>query len=199
MPEQMSEREKMLAQMPYFALDSELQAMQAQARKRLKAYCALERDDMAVLTASLRALVGRMGQRALIVPPFHVDFGVHIHLGEFVFINSGATILDCNYVTFGERVVVGPNAQFLAAGHPIKSSERIIPWVDGPLPYQAVTIAKPITIGDDCWIGAGVIVLGGVSIGNGTTIGAGSVVTKDIPAGVVAAGNPCRVIREIDA
>jgi maltose O-acetyltransferase len=115
-----------------------------------------------------------------------------------VFINFECVFLDGAHVTIGDGTAVAPRVQFLTAGHPVEAAERIERDAEGGF-VAAWCINKPITIGRDCWIGAGAIILGGVTIGDGTTIGAGSVVTRDVPAGVVAAGNPCRVIRTLGA
>jgi maltose O-acetyltransferase len=123
-----------------------------------------------------------------IEPPFYCDYGEHISIAENFFMNFGGIILDCNVVRIGANVQCGPSVQLLAATHPLAAAERII----GP------ELSAPITIGDNVWLGGGVIVCPGVTIGANTTIGAGSVVTRDIPANVFAAGNPCRVIRTLE-
>ncbi|WP_316934357.1 sugar O-acetyltransferase [Hymenobacter sp. AT01-02] len=110
-----------------------------------------------------------------------------MRLGRNVFANYNLTILDCAPVTIGDNVFIAPNVLLTTAGHPVEVGPRVEGW----------EFAKPITIGDNVWLGAGVLVMPGVTIGAGTTIGAGSVVTRDIPAGVVAVGNPCRVLRSI--
>ncbi|HEY1055070.1 MAG TPA: sugar O-acetyltransferase [Emticicia sp.] len=128
-----------------------------------------------------------MGEAIDIQTPFYCDYGSNIFAGENLFINFNCTILDCARVIFGTNVFLAPNVQIYTAYHPIIASERI----KGP------ELASPVTIGDNVWLGGGVIICPGVNIGSNTTIGAGSVVTKNIPANVVAAGNPCRVIREL--
>ncbi|WP_330872793.1 MULTISPECIES: sugar O-acetyltransferase [unclassified Photobacterium] len=114
--------------------------------------------------------------------------GSNLSIGKNGFINYGLIVLDIAPVTIGDHVLIGPNVQLCAAGHPVLLSERVQPYACG----------DPITIGNHVWIGAGSIVLGGVSIGDNTVIGAGSIVVKDIPSNVIAAGNPCKVLRSID-
>ena len=122
-----------------------------------------------------------------VVAPFWCDYGSNVQLGEGTFLNHNTVMLDCAPITLGKRVFVAPDCCFSTAAHPIDADRR----------GQGLEYALPITIGDDVWIGAGVMVLPGVTIGRGSVIGAGSVVNKDIPAGVVAVGCPCRVIRPI--
>lgn len=138
--------------------------------------------------ALLRCIVGSVGTRAVVVAPFWCDYGVNIHLGEDFYANHGLVILDAASVTFGKNVFVGPNCVFSTSGHPIDAERRA----------QGLEYALPITVGDDVWFGMGAMVCPGVTVGSNTVIGAGSVVTKDIPSGVVAVGNPCRPIREVD-
>ncbi len=137
--------------------------------------------------ALLRQLLGRTGRRFTIHSPFHCDFGEQITLGEDFVGNLGLTILDEAPVTIGDRVFIGPHCGLYTVAHALDAAQRA----------QGVMRSRPITIGNDVWIGGHTVVLPGVAIGDGAVIGAGSVVTRDIPAGVVAAGNPCRVIRPI--
>ncbi|WP_299221163.1 sugar O-acetyltransferase [uncultured Alistipes sp.] len=137
--------------------------------------------------ALLRQLLGRTGRRFTIHSPFHCDFGEQITLGEDFVGNLGLTILDEAAVTIGDRVFIGPHCGLYTVAHALDAAQRA----------QGVMRSRPITIGNDVWIGGHTVVLPGVAIGDGAVIGAGSVVTRDIPAGVVAAGNPCRVIRPI--
>lgn len=137
--------------------------------------------------ALLRQLLGRTGRRFTIHSPFHCDFGEQISLGEEFVGNFGLTILDEAPVTIGDRVFIGPHCGLYTVAHALDAAQRA----------RGVMRARPITIGDDVWIGGHTVVLPGVAIGDRAVIGAGSVVTRDIPAGVVAAGNPCRVIRPI--
>ncbi len=137
--------------------------------------------------ALLRTLLGKVGAGVTVVAPFWCDYGSNVQLGEGTFLNHNTVMLDCASITLGKRVFVAPDCCFSTAAHPIDADRR----------GQGLEYALPITIGDDVWIGAGVMMLPGVTIGRGSVIGAGSVVNKDIPAGVVAVGCPCRVIRPI--
>lgn len=132
-------------------------------------------------------LFGKAGKRLHVNTPLFCDYGLNIEVGDNFFANFNLVILDEAKVTFGDNVFIGPNCGFYTAIHPLDPAER----------DKAIESAKPITVGDSVWFGGGVTVLPGVTIGSGTTIGAGSVVTHDIPAGVVAVGNPCRVIRKL--
>lgn len=138
----------------------------------------------------LKELLAQADEQTLIEPPFYCDNGWNIRVGKNFYANYNLVILDTDKVTFGDRVVIGPNVTFCAASHPLHPESR---FHDGHFPV----LTAPITVGDDVWIGANVTVLMGVTIGSGSVIGAGSVVTRDIPGGVIAAGSPCRVLREI--
>ena len=137
--------------------------------------------------ALIRRILGKVKGSCTIVSPFFCDYGYNIEVGENFFANMNCVILDEAAVKFGDNVFVAPNCGFYTAGHPLDVERR----------NQGLEYARPITVGDDVWIGAGVSVLPGVTIGQGAVIGAGSVVNRDIPPRVLAAGNPCRVIREI--
>lgn len=155
-------------------------------------------DDFPRRLVATQALVGK-AEPCLILSPFFVDYGIHIEIGQMCFVNANCAFLDSNRITIGARVLFGTGVQVLAAGHPTNAADRWTAWPQDPdLPFRGVGVAKPITIEDDCWIGAGAIVIGGVTIGRGTTVGAGSVVTKSLPSYVLAAGNPCRVIRQLE-
>lgn len=138
-------------------------------------------------TRAIREILGKTGERFTINTPFWCDFGYNIEIGENFYANYGCVILDGAKVTFGDNVFIAPNCGFHTAGHPLDAEQR----------NQGLEYAYPITIGDNVWIGAGVNVLPGVTIGSNTVIGSGSLVNRSIPEGVVAAGNPCRVIRKI--
>ncbi|GAA4336350.1 sugar O-acetyltransferase [Mucilaginibacter gynuensis] len=182
-----TELEKMLAGELYNAGDPDLIARRSAARKLFVAYNALPYENADEKKAILRKLLGGFGNNVDIQSPFYCDYGENIYFGENVFVNFNCIMLDCAKITLGDNVFLAPNVQLYAAYHPIIASERI----KGP------ELAAPITIGNNAWLGGGVIVCPGVTIGENTTIGAGSVVTKDIPANVVAAGNPCRVIKHL--
>lgn len=135
----------------------------------------------------IRNIIGEIKGKFVITAPFYCDYGINITIGNNFYTNHNCTILDGAKVIFGDNVFIGPNCVFSTAGHPIDSVQR----------SEGLEIAFPITVGSDVWIGANVSVLPGVSIGNNTIIGAGSVVNKNIPDGVIAAGIPCKVIRKI--
>lgn len=150
-------------------------------------YNAMRPSQEAERVAILRRLLGHAGKKVKIIPRFFCDYGFNISVGENFFANTGLTILDEAQVTFGDNVFVGPNCSFYTADHPLDVAQR----------NNLVQRALPITVGSNVWICGNVTVVPGVTIGSSTVIGAGSVVVKDIPDGVVAAGNPCRVIRPI--
>jgi maltose O-acetyltransferase len=183
----MTEREKMLAGQLYDASDAELTEMRHRARALTRALNATTEVDLAERDRLLRALLGRVGARITIEPPFYCDYGTHIFAGDGVYMNFGCVVLDPNEVHLGTNVFLGPRVQLLTASHPLDATERI----RGP------ELGYPVRIGDNVWIGAGAIVCPGVTIGADTTIGAGAVVVKDIPAGELAVGNPCRVVRSL--
>ena len=132
-------------------------------------------------------IIGSHGEHFTFVQPFWCDYGKNIHVGENFYCNHGLVVLDGAPVTLGHDVYIAPNCVFSTAGHPVDTERR----------NQGLEYALPITVGDNVWIGMGVLVCPGVTIGSNVVIGAGSVVVKDIPSGVVAVGNPCRVLREI--
>lgn len=177
----------MLAGELYVATDPELTAARFRARRLLRAYNAADDEDAARRRELLEQLFGSVGPDVWIEPPFQCDYGTQLHVGARVFMNFQCVILDCGTVTIGDDVSFGPGVHIYAATHPLDADERI----KGP------ELAKPVTIGAKAWIGGGSFILAGVTIGEGSTIGAGSVVTKDVPPYVLAAGNPCRVIRSL--
>ena len=183
----MTELEKMLAGLLYRADDLELVAMRAKARQWFTAYNRTLNTDSDDRRNLLKTGLGSSGEVIDIQPPFYCDYGTNIYVGENVFINYNCTILDCGRVQIGDNVFIGPNVSFYTAYHPLLASERI----KGP------ELASPITVGDNVWLGGNVILCQGVDIGKNTTIGAGSVVTRSMPANVLAAGNPCRIIRSL--
>lgn len=185
MTSERSEREKMLAGELYDPLDRELAAMRVVARDLCAALNASRESDEAERRRILVALVGAGGESVWMQPPFHCDYGKHIHLGEKVFFNCGCVVLDVCEVSVGSFTLFGPGVQIYAATHPMDAALR-----------RNRELGKPVTIGSDVWVGGGAIILPGVTIGSRTVIGAGSVVTRDVPDDVVAAGNPCRVLRK---
>ncbi|MFL5815398.1 MAG: sugar O-acetyltransferase [Bdellovibrionia bacterium] len=187
MSELKSELQKMLDGELYLASDAELVAMRKRARRLTRLFNQSTEDEIDQRTAILYDLFGKVGPRVVIEPPFYCDYGSHIFAGNDLFMNFGCVILDCAEVHFGESVMCGPNVQIYTATHPLDADLR----ASGP------ELAKPIRIGNRVWIGGSSVLCPGVTIGDNTVIGAGSVVTKDIPANVFAAGNPCRVIRDL--
>lgn len=188
--------DKMRAGELYPNPDWDLIAMQGEAAEGLAAYNALPSHDMARRGALLGDLLGSFG-RSVLLSPVRWEYGRHIHIGDAVFINFDCVFLDGADITIGDGSVIAPRVQFLTAAHPIEPRARTLFHPETGERIGGYAINRPITIGKDCWIGASAIVVGGVTIGDGTTVGAGSVVTRSLPGNVVAAGNPCRVIREI--
>jgi maltose O-acetyltransferase len=180
------EMEKMLAGELYDPLDREL----VRARERARDLCtdlnATREKDQDARRRILAELFGSGGDSVWMQPPFYCDYGSNILLGERVFFNFNCVVLDVCRVAVGDFTMFGPAVQIYTATHPMNAELR-----------RKQEFAKPITIGPDVWVGGGAIICPGVTIGAKTVIGAGSVVTRDIPPGVFAAGNPCRVIREI--
>ena len=183
-----SEREKMLAGELYLATDRELVAMRRKARRLTRLYNASTEEEILKRHELLLELFGSLGDGAEIEPPFYCDYGSHIHVGNNFYMNFGCVVLDVNVVRIGDNVMCGPYVQILTASHPIDPAARA----------SGRELGLPIIIGNDVWVGAGAIIGAGVRIGDGTTIGAGSVVVRDIPSRVLAAGNPCRVIRSLE-
>ena len=185
----MTEQEKAAAGLLY---DANYDPALLEQRRRCKELChtfnqlspTLRETEGAQL---LRTLLGSVGERPVVTAPFWCDYGYNITLGDDFYANHNCVMLDGAPITIGSHVFLGPNCCLSTAGHPL----------DAPRRNRGLEYAKPITIGDDVWLGANVTVLPGVTIGRGAVIGAGSVVTRDIPAGVVAAGVPCRPLRPI--
>ena len=181
-----SERDKMLAGELYDAADPELLRRRARARELCWAYNATLDTAPERRRELLAELLGSGAHDASIQPPFYCDYGSNIELGERVYFNFNCVVLDVCKVTIGSFTLFGPAVQIYTATHPFDAQAR-----------RSLESGRPITIGADCWIGGGAIILPGVTIGDKTVIGAGSVVTRDVPAGVVAAGNPCKVLRPV--
>jgi maltose O-acetyltransferase len=169
----------------------ELVAGRLRARRLMHKFNQSSPDDASLWAQVLGELLGSAGEGLHIEPPFYCDYGAFISIGERFYANFGGTILDCARVTIGDDVMLAPNVQIYAAHHPLDAATRI----SGS--ELASPIAIAIAIGSRVWIGGGAIILPGVTIGDNAVIGAGSVVTRDIPASVVAVGNPCRVVREL--
>ena len=181
-----TERERMLAGELYDPLDAVLTAARTRARDLLQELNASRESDKAPRRRILKELFGGGGDSVWLQPPFYCDYGSNIHLGDRVYFNFNCVVLDVCAVRIGDRTLIGPAVQIYAATHPLNAELR-----------QTRELGKPISIGSDVWIGGGAIILPGVTIGDRAVIGAGSVVTRDIPAGVMAVGNPCRVAREV--
>ncbi|WP_437631722.1 sugar O-acetyltransferase [Sorangium sp. So ce854] len=183
-----SMRERMLAGDPYIADDPEIAERSAAALDLMAAYNATSVRQRPLRRRLLEQLLGSVGEGTEIRPPFYVDYGSQITIGARCFANFGLVALDVAPITLGDDVQIGPNVQLLTPTHPVEPEPRRQKW----------EAAKPIKIGNNVWLGGGAIVLPGVTIGDNTVVGAGSVVTRDLPANVVAVGNPARVIRSID-
>ncbi|MEE1942972.1 sugar O-acetyltransferase [Streptomyces sp. TRM 70361] len=176
----------MLAGELYLADNPELAADLRRAAELSERFNTWPAADPAGRRAALAELLGGLGEGAEVRPPLYVDYGCQITLGPGTFVNFGAVMLDVAAITVGADVQVGPNVQLLTPTHPVDPEPRRAKW----------EAARPITIGDNVWLGGGVIVCPGVTIGENTVVGAGAVVTGDLPANVVAVGNPARVVRE---
>lgn len=170
----------------YDALDPLLVQMRERARELCRALNETKEAERAERRALLQQLLGAGGDSVWIQPPFFCDYGANIRLGANVYFNFNCVVLDGCEVRIGEHTLFGPAVQLYTAMHPLNAAER-----------RKKEYSKPIVIGADCWIGGGAIVCPGVVIGDKTVIGSGSVVTRDLPSGVLAVGNPCRVVREI--
>ncbi len=168
---------------------SKLSPERVRAQTACADYNALRPLDMPRRTRALRSLLGALGEGVVVEQPFRCDYGRNIALGERTFLNYGCVMLDCAPITLGRHVLVGPGCHFYTAIHPIDPLERMTDRER----------AEPIAIGDNVWLGGHVTVLPGVTIGENTVVGAGSVVTRSLPANVVAVGNPARVVRELPA
>ena len=185
----MTEKEKMLQGQLYDANHNpELIEERQKAKESCFTYNQTIPTNMEKRTEILKNLLGSTKNNFLIEPSFQCDYGYNIHIGENFYANHNLVILDAAEVTFGDNVLIGPNCGFYTAGHPTSDVEQR---------RAGLEYAKPIHIGNDVWIGGNVAVLPGVTIGDNSVIGAGSVVNKDIPAGVIAVGNPCKVVKKI--
>lgn len=181
-----TELEKMLAGELYDPLDAELVQLRERARDLCFALNATRERDQADRRRILTDLFAAGGDDVWIMPPFYCDYGRNIRLGRKCFFNFNCVVLDVCPVTVGDQTLFGPAVQIYAATHPLEAELR-----------RTQEFGKPVTIGSDVWVGGGAIICPGVTIGDRTVIGAGSVVTRSMPSGVFAAGNPCRVIRTL--
>jgi maltose O-acetyltransferase len=183
-----TEKEKMLAGELYDPLDQQLSDERVRTRLLIKELNDTREDQVKARTEILKKLIPNAGAGLWLQPPFYCDYGSNMIVGEKVFFNFNCVVLDVTYVTIGSRTLFGPNVQVYTATHPTDYRVRA----------SGVEFAKPIAIGEDVWVGGSAIICPGVSIGDRAIIGAGSVVTRDIPSGVFAAGNPCRVVKNLE-
>jgi maltose O-acetyltransferase len=181
-----TEKEKMLAGETYNCLDPDLEAERQKTKELLRRYNLTE--AVPERQTILQQLLGQIGQNLIIESPFHCVYGENIHIGDHVFLNVSCVILDCNEVRIGHHVMMGPTVQIYTAAHLLQAEPRIQGW----------EVAKPIVIEDNVWLGGGAILLPGVTIGRNAVVGAGAVVPRSVPANTVVAGNPARVLREIE-
>lgn len=182
------EREKLHTGQLYLPNDDSIMKEQLQRLDRLYDYNATRPLEQEKRETLLKEMFAEIGEDCYVEPPLHSNFGGgHVHFGKNVYANFNLTLVDDTHIYVGDYTMLGPNVVIATAGHPILPELR----------EQAYQYNMLVHIGKNCWLGAGVIVLPGVSIGDNTVVGAGSVVTKDLPANVVAVGNPCRVLREI--
>ncbi|MDE6273000.1 MAG: sugar O-acetyltransferase [Muribaculaceae bacterium] len=185
----MTEWDKMQAHQIYNDFDDDLFRRRVEAKKLFKEFNLTNDDEINRRHEIMIKLFKRVGERVWIEPEFICEFGKNISIGNDVYINFGCTLLDCGQIEIGNNTLIGPHVSAYSANHSLDAAERI----------AGALIPKPIRIGDRVWIGGGSTILGGVTIGDDSVIGAGSVVTRDIPSGVIAAGNPCRILRKIDS
>ncbi len=183
----MDHKERMLANLPYKAWMDGLGEERLDCKKKIFRYNHLEPGNPEEKDRLIKDILGKTGDYINIEPPFFCDYGYNIEIGENFFANYNFTVLDVGRVRIGENVQIAPNVSIYTAGHPVHPESR----------NSGYEYGIDITIGDNVWIGGNTCVMPGVTIGNNAVIGAGSVVTKDIPDNVIAAGNPCRIIRKI--
>lgn len=181
-------RERMDSGRLYYPGDEEILKEQAACMELLYDFNQTRPSEMARREELMKQMFAEIGKNCYLEPPFHSNFGgKHVHMGHDVYANFNLTLVDDADIYIGDYCMFGPNVTVATAGHPI----------DAGLRRQGLQFNMPVHIGSNVWIGAGAVILPGVTIGNDVVIGAGSVVTKDIPSGVVAVGNPCRILREI--
>ena len=183
----MNQKERMLAGLPYKAWLDGLSEERMENKKRIYQYNLLAPDAVEEQEQLIKKILGKTGRHVHIEAPFHCDYGYNIEVGENFFANYNLTVLDVGLVRIGNNVQIAPNVSIYTAGHPVHPESR----------NSGYEYGIAITIGDNVWIGGNAVIMPGVTIGDNVVIGAGSIVTKDLPSNVIAAGNPCRVIREI--
>ena len=194
----MTEMEKMMLGKLYDPSDEALSRMRLCAHRLSKDYNDTYEDEAEKRADILKKLVPNLGKDSYIQGPVQFDYGVNTTFGERCFVNCNFVALDCCPIVIGNDVFFGPNCTLATPVHPLLSEERKLRYKDDGTPFD-YEYAKPIVLEDGCWIATNVTICGGVTVGRNSVIGAGSVVTRDIPAGCFAAGNPCTVIREITA
>lgn len=183
----MNAKERMKSGKIYFCTDEELAKEQLRRLDRLYDFNQTRPSEMPKRMALLKEILAEVGENCYVEPPLHANWGCHTHFGNNVYANFNLTLVDDTDIYVGDGVLFGPNVVVAVAGHP----------VDPDLRRKVAQFNLPVHIGNNVWIGAGAIILPGIAIGDNSVIGAGSVVTKDVPANVVAVGTPCRVLREI--
>lgn len=183
----MNQKERMLAGLPYKAWLDGLSEERTENKLKIYDYNLLRPDEKDRMSELIKDILGKAGDNVFIEQPFHCDYGKNIEVGKNFFANYNCTILDVGKVIIGDNVMFAPNVSIYTAGHPVHPDSR----------NSGYEYGIEITIGDNVWVGGSVVINPGVHIGNNVVIGSGSVVTKDIPDNMIAAGNPCKVIREI--
>lgn len=185
----MSMKDKMHVGELYLPGDEEIMKEQTKCLERLYDFNATRPSEYEKRMELLKEMFAEIGEQCYIEPPFHSNFGgKHVHFGDFIYANFNLTLVDDTHIYVGDHTMFGPNVTVATAGHPILPELR----------EKAYQYNFPVHIGKNCWIGAGVVIVPGITIGDNVVIGAGSIVTKDIPSDVVAVGNPCRVLREVN-
>jgi maltose O-acetyltransferase len=183
---QRTEKEKMLGGETYNCIDPGLISIRQKAKELFGRFN--QTEDIPERQAILQQLFGKFGENSIVEPPFYCSYGQNTYVGDHVYLNFMCTILDNNEVQIGDHVMIGPVVQIYTAAHLLKAEPRV----------QGLEVAKPIVIEDNVWIGGGAILLPGVKIGRNAVVGAGAVVTRSVPQNTVVAGNPAKVIREIE-
>ncbi|MCH5271047.1 MAG: sugar O-acetyltransferase [Lachnospiraceae bacterium] len=183
----MNQKERMLSGLPYKAWLDNLKEERERCREILYELNTLPPKERSKIPEIVKKLFGKVGEGIWLEPPFHCDYGWNIEVGDNFFANFGFTVLDVGKVSIGDNVQIAPNVSIYTAGHPLHPDSR----------NSGYEYGIPVTIGNNVWLGGNVVILPGVTIGDNAVIGAGSVVTKDIPENMLAAGNPCKIIREI--
>lgn len=183
----MTEKEKMLAGELYNPLDKELRTEHFRSKKLFTKFNKVKPNNYKKQEKILKKLLGKVGEKIHIQQPFYCDYGCNISVGDNFFANYNCVILDVNKVTIGKNCMIAPNVSLFSATHPVRAEER----------YLGVELGKPISIGDNCWIGGGAIINPGVTLGNNVVVASGSVVTKSFGDNVVIGGNPAKIIKEL--